>query len=571
MPSISQRTWITQFLENVIGFNVMVIIWRSFVRTLFHDPGPDSDAYQVDFGTSAFDTPLNNADNTDLISNSDSDTFGSDFLSEASSHFDSDLLGDSDNDIAFFSEDNSSIDFDLALSSDSDSASGWDDYQVTPRDIFNRDHYDEDNDSDGGFSSMDNLMNLSIIAMACNAFQDLQGTRYINERRNAPKSSHWYHHILPCESDRRFQRFFRMSREAFGFLLRLIQDDPVFYNESTCPQAPVEKQLHVFLYYLGSSSDAGSWMHIGKAFGIGEGTVGDYVTRVMTAILNHEDCIVTWPEPGTQAYKDMMDKHFINYGFPGCAGFLDGCHVSLIRRPYSRKHKSYYTRKNEYAINFTAVVDSDTRILYQHIGHVGSAHDSTIFRDTNLYQHPELFFHHESAYLIGDSAYRLTNYLVKPFTHPQLIEDETGQRRQFNKRLSSARVSVEHAFGIMKGRFPILRRIPNIVNETGGHDRVVNIIRTICVLHNFLLDCEDEWELSSEEEKEALAEELDEVFAAFMDSEWAEQASDLDNQELWNGDETQKELGQQKREFLMEEVLRNKPLRELRWWRELRE
>jgi hypothetical protein len=135
-----------------------------------------------------------------------------------------------------------------------------------------------------------------------------------------------------------------MSRESFGHLLDLIQGDLIFYNESTCPQAPVELQLHVFLYYLGSSSDASSWIYIGKDFGIGKRTVGLYVTCVMTAILNHENDIVFWPKPDTQGYKDIIEKNLINHGFPSCTGFLDGSHIPLIRRPFHSKHKSYYTR-----------------------------------------------------------------------------------------------------------------------------------------------------------------------------------------------------------------------------------
>ena len=403
--------------------------------------------------------------------------------------------------------------------------------------------------------------------MAYNALRVLQSSRYTVECKRAPKSSDWINNVMPFESDRRFERFFRVTRETFGHLLALIENDLVFYNNSTCPQAPVQTQLLVFLYYLGASSDAGSWMHLGKVFGIDEGTVGLYVTRVMTAILNRENDIVRWPEPGTEFYKSTIERHLADHGFPSCLGFVDGCHIALIRRPFHPKHKAYYTRKDQYAINMTLVVDSDTRILMQHIGQVGSAHDSAVFRLTSLYEYPEAYFHDRSAYIIGDSAYRLTNWLVKPFNKSQLAYDRSGEHRSFNKQLSSARVNVEHCFGIMKARFPILRRIPLIVNEIGGHDRVVDVIRSTCVLHNFLLDCDDEWELDAED-RAIIDRDMERSFRDYDNSEWAGIADGLDEQE-WEDAETQKQLGEIKREHLVREVLRNEAERDLVWWRGL--
>ena len=54
------------------------------------------------------------------------------------------------------------------------------------------------------------------------------------------------------------------------------------------------------------------------------------------------------------------------------------------------------------------------------------------------------------AFLIGDSAYPLLQWLMKPFPDNQHMTEE---RKNFNYRLSRARIVVENAFGRLKARW----------------------------------------------------------------------------------------------------------------------
>ena len=46
---------------------------------------------------------------------------------------------------------------------------------------------------------------------------------------------------------------------------------------------------------------------------------------------------------------------------------------------------SYFTRKGSYALNCQMICDAKKRILWLSSNHIGSAHDSRAFKDTQMY------------------------------------------------------------------------------------------------------------------------------------------------------------------------------------------
>lgn len=57
-------------------------------------------------------------------------------------------------------------------------------------------------------------------------------------------------------------------------------------------------------------------------------------------------------------------------------------------------------------------------------------------------------------FLIGDPAYANTMHMVTTYKMSQIVQ--STEVRKCNQALSAVRYQVEHAFGVLKGRFRLL-------------------------------------------------------------------------------------------------------------------
>ena len=110
----------------------------------------------------------------------------------------------------------------------------------------------------------------------------------------------------------------------------------------------------------------------------------------------------------------------------------------------------------------SAVADGEKQFLDVAAGFPGSIHDSRVLRNSSLYRritNNELLLgptvrvagREIRPVLLGDSAYPLSTWLLKPYHEGTNDPEEIN----FNKELSRARVSLACALGILKGRWNI--------------------------------------------------------------------------------------------------------------------
>lgn len=116
------------------------------------------------------------------------------------------------------------------------------------------------------------------------------------------------------------------------------------------------------------------------------------------------------------------------------------------------------------------------------VGTPGRVHDARVFRTSPLYRmlmgnEPAIA---ENEHLIGDAAYPLTPFLMKPYRdNGHLTERQT----RFNTTLSSVRSVIEQSFGILKSKFRRLKYL-----EMSRVDLIPSVIMAACVLHNIIIE-----------------------------------------------------------------------------------
>lgn len=152
----------------------------------------------------------------------------------------------------------------------------------------------------------------------------------------------------------------------------------------------------------------------------------------------------------------------------------------------------FYNYKGNFSIVLFILADANYKIKFVDFGCQGRISDGGVYKNTELYSlmlKGELNLPTPTPlegrnkvipyYLLGDSAFALTENMMKPF--PGQIHAKGTLERVFNYRLSRARRVVENIFGLMAQVFRVLRK-PLLVEP----DKAAVIVLTIAHLHNYL-------------------------------------------------------------------------------------
>ena len=195
--------------------------------------------------------------------------------------------------------------------------------------------------------------------------------------------------------------------------------------------------------------------------------------------------------PNTEAHWYVVaNACHQQWNFYHVLGAIDGKLVAIQKPPHAGS--DFYNYKKFHSIIIMAVVDVNYKFIWLNIGTNGAADDAQIWNNSDLklrmstdrlyLPQPEPFPGDTAGipfFLIGDDAFALEEFFMKPYGHRNLMRQE----RIFNYRLSRARRVVENAFGIMLMRFRVLATImrhrPEIASLSTS---------TCCVLHNIIRD-----------------------------------------------------------------------------------
>ena len=294
----------------------------------------------------------------------------------------------------------------------------------------------------------------------------------------------------PWLSDEEFLEKYRLHRESFKKLVEMIRDHPVFQEKGKGKkQAPVEHQLLCLLHYLGTSGSGASNPRMRGMFGGGRGTYDKYKRRCIKALGSLREQVIFWPDH--QERMEIAKRILCDYYFVNNIGVADGTLLPLTYEPQSEDAPDYHGRKYAYSLSVMIVNDDNKKIRHYFAGFPGSTHDNRVYDHTLLAQHPAEYFG-DHFYIVGDSAFENSPTMVAAFKCPKghtLPPDE----EKFNKILSKLRVTSENTIGILKARFPFLKSIPMVITDhKNSVRRILRVIDCCVILHNLLIDCNDE-------------------------------------------------------------------------------
>jgi hypothetical protein len=244
----------------------------------------------------------------------------------------------------------------------------------------------------------------------------------------------------------------------------------------------VEKRVGVFLYYI---VDEGRLRKTANAFGIAKSTTSKVIREVSTAISVNMSHFIKLPQTEEEVIE-LKTRFFQAHGFPQCIGAIDGTHIG-IAKPKDNP-TSYINKASNFSLNIQAVCDYRYRFLDVVIRWPGSVHDARIFSNSIINRKmasgtiprcPAVIVPNEQAVpvcLLADPAYPLLPHVMKEFVGG----GQTMQEQFYGYRLSSARMTIECAFGRLKGRFGCLRRNMDINMKD-----LPRLVHACFIMHNF--------------------------------------------------------------------------------------
>lgn len=305
-------------------------------------------------------------------------------------------------------------------------------------------------------------------------------------------------------SETHFRRQFRMSRSAFSHLCTLLSaaaSEASFRPEhsllSTRNAASLQRRGGLISGEVKAAISlrllaGGSYLDLAPLFSVS----GSYIYIIFDEFLQWVLKAFEFPlvkhiqEENWTALQRIAEpfSYASNGVFIGILGPLDGLAVR-IQSPHLSEVPdpgNYFCRKGFFALNVQAICDRIKRFTWCYPSNKGSTHDSVAFSNSRLYSllmEKATILEEKGFYLLGDSAYNLTPFLLVPYSTDDVRNDNSEICDAFNFYLSSSRIFIECAFGELVMRWGILWKTLHF--DLAKCQRIVQVCM---LLHNFIKD-----------------------------------------------------------------------------------
>lgn len=241
-------------------------------------------------------------------------------------------------------------------------------------------------------------------------------------------------------------------------------------------------------------SSGDSLMSIGDSCGLHHSTVSQVTWRFVEAMEQKGLQHLQWPSETEMA--EIKSKFEKIQGLPNCCGVIDTTHILMCLPSSDPTNNLWLDQMKNHSMVLQAIVDPEMRFRDIVTGWPGKMEDWLIFQSSNFYRlcdegerlngkKLELSEGSEiREYIIGDSGYPLLPYLVTPYEGQEL--PELGS--EFNRRHSATQMMAQRALARLKDKWKIIQ---GVMWRPDKH-KLPRIILVCCLLHNIVIDLEDE-------------------------------------------------------------------------------
>ncbi|CAI9105308.1 OLC1v1004205C1 [Oldenlandia corymbosa var. corymbosa] len=292
-----------------------------------------------------------------------------------------------------------------------------------------------------------------------------------------------------------FQTIFNMSRRTFEYVCSLAREHMILkthYVFNNGQPLSLYDQVALALRRLSSGS---SLIQIGDSFGVHHSTVSQVTWRFVEAMEVKGRQHLRWPA-SQQVLDDIKSQFEQIRGLPNCCGAIDITHILMLLSTSETAAHVWLDRKENHSMVLMGIVDPNMRFLEILTGLPGMLTDTIMLQNSKFFHscqngqrlNGEKLKLSERAemqeYIIGDTGFPLLPWLMTPYQGKDLPE----AKAEFNKRLMATRVVSQRAFARLKH---VWKMIDGVMWRPDKH-RLPRFIYVCCILHNIIIDMEDE-------------------------------------------------------------------------------
>lgn len=272
-----------------------------------------------------------------------------------------------------------------------------------------------------------------------------------------------------------FCRHLRCSQATFRKLCSMLRGH---FDQKPYKKYSFERVVACTLFHLGSS---GGFRETAQAFGVSKAWCIVNVNSIVRVLTQLRSTHIKLPATPEEWEIEVSAFHRVQ-GFPLCCGAIDGTLIA-INRP--QEFEGWYNRKGFPSLNVQAVCDHRKRLTSFDV-RPGSWSDAKIFEFSVFGRNIERILprgHH----ILADAGYGVSPAVMTPYNEKDEGGSLTNVQTKFNYKLSSTRMVIEGAFGLLKERFNILKK----PLEERTPRASVRVVVACLVLHNLLIDFQD--------------------------------------------------------------------------------